>query len=90
MYVRMSDYNSVNMAVAPSTRRPRADGERSRQKILYVAADLATVEGLNGLSIGEPRDPRRDEQERPLCALRSKEELELATVEPRLGSSPTR
>ena len=59
----------VNVAVAPSTRRPSADGERSRQKILQAAAELATVEGLNGLSIGRLADPRRHEQERALCAL---------------------
>jgi AcrR family transcriptional regulator len=35
-----------------TTRRPRADGERSRHAILDAAARLATVEGLNGLSIG--------------------------------------
>src|SRR5829696_2009317 len=33
-------------------RRPRADGERSRQRILETAARLATVEGIDGLSIG--------------------------------------
>ena len=33
-------------------RRPRSDGERSRRAILDAAARLATVDGLEGLSIG--------------------------------------
>jgi hypothetical protein len=33
-------------------RATRSDGERSRQTILQAAARLATVDGLNGLSIG--------------------------------------
>ena len=33
-------------------RRPRADGERTRSAILRAAASLATVDGLEGLSIG--------------------------------------
>ncbi|MBJ7457415.1 MAG: TetR/AcrR family transcriptional regulator, partial [Thermoleophilia bacterium] len=35
-----------------STRRTRSDGERSRHTILMAATRLATVEGLEGLSIG--------------------------------------
>ena len=34
------------------TRRPRSDGQRSRSAILHASARLATIEGLNGLSIG--------------------------------------
>ena len=33
-------------------RQPRADGERTRAAILRTAASLATVDGLEGLSIG--------------------------------------
>src|ERR1700759_3185716 len=33
-------------------RQPRADGERTRSAILRTAASLATVDGLEGLSIG--------------------------------------
>jgi AcrR family transcriptional regulator len=33
-------------------RRTRADGERSYQLIVDTAARLATIEGLEGLSIG--------------------------------------
>jgi AcrR family transcriptional regulator len=34
-------------------RRTRSDGDRSRQRILEAAAQLATVQGLDRLSIGE-------------------------------------
>ena len=34
------------------TRKRRSDGERSRNAILHEAAQLATVEGISGLSIG--------------------------------------
>ena len=37
-------------------RKPRSDGERSRRTILDAAAKLATVEGLDGLSIGRLAD----------------------------------
>ena len=33
-------------------RRPRADGRHTRDAILRAAASLATVDGLEGLSIG--------------------------------------
>ena len=36
----------------PRPRQPRADGERTRHAILSAAASLATVDGLEGLSIG--------------------------------------
>ena len=37
-------------------RRTRSDGERSRRAILEEAARLATVEGIEGLSIGRLAD----------------------------------
>jgi AcrR family transcriptional regulator len=37
---------------SPGQRQPRADGERTRGTILRAAASLATVDGLEGLSIG--------------------------------------
>jgi AcrR family transcriptional regulator len=33
-------------------RKPRSDGLRSRQTILRAAANLATVDGLEGITIG--------------------------------------
>lgn len=66
---------------APSTRRRRADGERSRQAILRGAANLATVEGLRGLSIGELAAHIGMSKSGLYAHFGSKEELQLATVE---------
>jgi AcrR family transcriptional regulator len=66
---------------ATKERRRRADGERSRQKILQAAAELATVEGLDGLSIGRLAEHVGMSKSGLYAHFRSKEELELATVE---------
>ena len=71
----------VNVSVNPRERRPRADGERSRQRILQAAAELATVEGLNGLSIGRLADHVGMSKSGLYAHFRSKEELLLATVD---------
>jgi AcrR family transcriptional regulator len=68
------------VAVASRQRRPRADGERSRQKILQAAAELSTVEGLNGLSIGRLAEHVGMSKSGLYAHFRSKEELQLATV----------
>lgn len=64
-----------------STRRVRSDGERSRDVILDAAADLATVEGLNGLSIGRLADVTGMSKSGVYGLFGSKEDLQLATVE---------
>jgi AcrR family transcriptional regulator len=66
---------------ATKERRRRADGERSRQKILQAAAELATVEGLDGLSIGGLAEHVGMSKSGLYAHFRSKEELQLATVE---------
>jgi AcrR family transcriptional regulator len=69
------------MSVAPRERRPRADGERSRQKILLAAAELATIEGVNGVSIGRLAEHVGMSKSGLYAHFRSKEELLLATVD---------
>ena len=69
------------MGVETTERRRRADGERSREKILQAAAELATIEGLNGLSIGRLADAVGMSKSGLYAHFRSKEELQLATVE---------
>ena len=44
------------MTVSTPPKRRRSDGERSRQSILLAATRLATVEGLEGLSIARLAD----------------------------------
>jgi AcrR family transcriptional regulator len=62
-------------------RKPRADGLRSRHTILDAAARLATVEGLEGLSIGRLADHIGMSKSGLYAHFGSKEELQLATVE---------
>jgi AcrR family transcriptional regulator len=70
------------MATAPTTRRRhRADGDRSRQAILEAAARLATVEGLDGLSIGRLAGEVGMSKSGLYAHFRSKLELQLATIE---------
>jgi AcrR family transcriptional regulator len=62
-------------------RRPRSDGERSRNAILREAAQLATVEGLAGLSIGRLAEAVGMSKSGLFAHFGSKEELQLATIE---------
>ena len=64
----------------PSARRRRSDGERSRQAILRGAANLATIDGLRGLSIGELAAHIGMSKSGLFAHFGSKEELQLATV----------
>jgi AcrR family transcriptional regulator len=71
---------------APSTRRAparrtRSDGERSREAILRTSASLATVEGLTGLSLGRLADEVGMSKSGLFAHFRSKQELQLATIE---------
>src|SRR3954453_17734900 len=67
------------MVEAP--RKRRTDGERSRKAILQEAARLATVEGINGLSIGRLAEAVGMSKSGLFAHFGSKEELQLATIE---------
>jgi AcrR family transcriptional regulator len=62
-------------------RRRRSDGEHSRAVILDAAARLATVEGIEGVSIGRLADEVGMSKSGLFAHFGSKEELQLATVE---------
>jgi AcrR family transcriptional regulator len=62
-------------------RRRRIDGERSRAEILDAAARLATVEGIEGLSLARLADAVGMSKSGLFAHFESKEELQLATVE---------
>ena len=62
-------------------RRPRGDGVRSRGAILGEATRLATVEGIEGLSIGRLAQAVGMSKSGVFAHFGSKEELQLATVE---------
>jgi len=63
------------------SRTQRSDGIRSREAILDEAARLATVAGLDGLSIGRLADAVGMSKSGLYAHFRSKEELQLATIE---------
>jgi AcrR family transcriptional regulator len=62
-------------------RHPRADGERTRGAILRAAASLATVDGLEGLSIGHLAAAIGMSKSGLYAHFGSKQELQLATVD---------
>src|SRR4051794_26686181 len=74
---RMSE--TAPPSTATRTRKPRSDGERSRSAILREAARLATVEGLDGLSIARLADAVGMSKSGLFAHFGSKEELQLAT-----------
>ena len=64
-----------------ATRRRRADGEQTRATILDAATKLATVEGLDGLSIGRLADHIGMSKSGLYAHFGSKEELQLAAID---------
>lgn len=62
-------------------RRRRSDGERSHEAILSAATQLATVEGIDGLSIGRLADAIGMSKSGLFAHFGSKEELQLATID---------
>ncbi len=73
--------NPTRQRAAGPPRRPRSDGERSRAAILREAARLATVDGLDGLSLAHLADAVGMSKSGLFAHFGSKEELQLATVE---------
>jgi AcrR family transcriptional regulator len=70
---------------ATTQRKTRSDGERSRQTILRAAANLATVDGLEGISIGTLAAHIGMSKSGLYAHFGSKEELQLATVDTAFG-----
>ena len=68
-------------ASATTKRRRRADGEKSRRAILQAAAEMASVEGLEGLSLGALAARLGISKSGLFAHFGSKEELEIATIE---------
>ena len=73
--------NTAGIRGGRAERRPRADGERTRGAILRAAASLATVDGLEGLSIGHLATATGMSKSGLYAHFGSKQELQLATVE---------
>jgi len=64
----------------PRTKRTRAPGQRSRARVVEQAAKLATIEGLEGLSIGRLAEAAGLPKSSVHALFGSKEELQLATI----------
>jgi AcrR family transcriptional regulator len=62
-------------------RKQRSDGERSRKAILREAGQLATVEGISGLSISRLAGAVGMSKSGLFAHFGSKEELQVATIE---------
>ena len=73
--------NDTSLQETRARRRPRADGARTRSAILRAAASLATVDGLEGLSIGNLAAAIGMSKSGLYAHFGSKQELQLATVE---------
>jgi AcrR family transcriptional regulator len=63
-----------------SQRKTRSDGERTREAILRAAVSLATVDGLEGLSIGNLAGVLDLSKSGVYAHFGSKQDLQLATV----------
>jgi AcrR family transcriptional regulator len=70
----------MNETTSIRTRKPRSDGERSRAAILREAAKLATVEGIDGISIGRLASAVGMSKSGLFAHFGSKEELQIATI----------
>lgn len=68
-------------AAERTPRRTRADGERTKKLILDTAVRLATIEGLDGLSIGKLSNATDVSKSGVYAHFDSKEDLQLATVD---------
>ena len=67
--------------VATAERQRRSDGERTYQAIVRASAELATIDGLHGLSIARLAEHVGISKSGLYAHFRSKEELQLATIE---------
>jgi AcrR family transcriptional regulator len=76
----MSVSKSKNRSVDTQSPAP-TKGDASRTTILHAAAKLATTRGLEGLSIGELADAVGMSKSGLYAHFKSKEELELATID---------
>ena len=61
-------------------KQTRAPGERSRARVVEQAAQLATIEGIEGISIGRLADATGIAKSSVYALFGSKEDLQLATI----------
>jgi AcrR family transcriptional regulator len=78
---RAAQYDRSCYIVNVRERRPRSDGIRSREAILREAVALATVHGLEGMSIGELATALDMSKSGVYAHFGSKQELQLAIID---------
>jgi len=74
-------FSCVNTVLQPLTDRRRIRGERTRQAILSRAAQLASAEGLEAVSLQRLADELGISKSGLFAHFGSKEELQLATID---------
>jgi AcrR family transcriptional regulator len=79
--LQLAAANESDVSPQKGKRRVREDGARSRRAILDAAARLATVEGLEGLSIARLAEKAGISKSGLFAHFGSKEDLQLATIE---------
>src|SRR4029453_587842 len=72
---------SCYLVNVPGHRKQRADGERTREAIVREAVSLATLDGLEGLSIGNLAGALEMSKSGIYAHFGSKQQLQLATVD---------
>lgn len=70
----------LSLSPSPAKRRRTSQGEQTYQAILQRAMDIASVEGLEGLSIGRLAGELTMSKSGLFAHFGSKEELQLATI----------
>src|SRR6266567_1941642 len=70
---------AVSVPAKSVGRRPK--GARTRESVLRVAVDLASVEGLEGLSIGRLAEELKMSKSGLFAHFGSKEDLQLSTIQ---------
>src|SRR5436190_19843539 len=80
-YCQVMNTTSSKKVGSESDEAPHSKGEASRATILLTAAKLATTKGLDGLSIGDLAAEVGMSKSGLYAHFKSKEELELATIE---------
>jgi AcrR family transcriptional regulator len=69
------------------SKRRRSDGERTHAAILEAATRLASVEGLEGLTLGRLAESLGASKSGVYAHFGSKEQLQLETIEAAYGDS---
>jgi AcrR family transcriptional regulator len=75
------EFLTIPKQLRPVARRLKIKGERTRQAILETAVDIASVAGLEGLTIGQLAQKLSMSKSGLFAHFGSKEDLQLATVD---------